>query len=150
MKLKDLIGKKIVDVLVRHEPEPHGLDKADSFIVLDNGVTIGIPFGTDDQDAWIAEPDQLAVSLFKSSKWWQTKDKNTSDLKNRKIVDVISYPESTDKAFILLDNNKLITEITVAPHGTGHAGFWTYNSLTEIENKFGDTYIRLSAYNGND
>ncbi|MBX7155730.1 MAG: hypothetical protein U0Y96_16350 [Candidatus Kapaibacterium sp.] len=149
MKLKDLIGKRIVDILIKLESEPYGLDKADCFIVLDNGKTIGIPFGVNDDEAWTRELHKNAVSVFNQPKWWQAYNKPVLELKDTIIVDIISYPDNwPDKSLLLLDNKKLITEVLVAPQGTGHAGLWWYNSLADVENKYGNKYDRFSELKG--
>jgi hypothetical protein len=148
MKLKDLIGRKIVDILVALEQEVYGLDKAECYLVLDNNFSVGIPFGIDDEEVWRREPDKSAVSLFREKKWWQTKEKNILPLKNSTIVDIISYPESSEKSFFRLDNGNVITEVTVAPHGTGHAGLWRYSSFKEVQDKYGDRYTSLTNWKG--
>ncbi|MDR0800940.1 hypothetical protein [Fluviicola sp.] len=65
-------------------------------------------------------------------------------LKDRKIVDFIWYDDYTEKGFILLDNEYLITETTIAPHGTGLAGLNYYKSMNDLTKEKGNEYFRLS------
>lgn len=65
-------------------------------------------------------------------------------IKGRQIVDFIYYPHSSDKGLFLLDNGYLITETTVAPHGTGLAGLNYYVSITELTNSRGKDYLKIT------
>jgi hypothetical protein len=146
MKLNEVIGKTITDIRVLSRMQDGWLDTADCFLVLEKNLIIGIPFTLSeegDDEVWIREPEKSTESIFKPKKWWQKKHKN-ADVKNSRIIDILSYHDESQRAFILLDNGKLITEISMAPHGTGHSGLWVYNSLQEVENEFGRDPIRLS------
>lgn len=65
-------------------------------------------------------------------------------LKNKKVVDFIWYTDDGNKGFLLLDNGYLITETTVAPHGTGLAGLNYFESLESLAERRGSGYVRLS------
>lgn len=144
MELRELIGKKIIDILLHIEMEPYGLDKADSFLILENGLVVGIPFAYDDKEVWQKEPHPEAKSIFKPKRWWQKPDPLLLRLKNTIITDIISYKDELMTAFIQLDNGMLITEINIAPSGTGDAAFWYYDSIAIVEDKFGKKYKRLT------
>lgn len=66
------------------------------------------------------------------------------NIKDRKIVDFLWYEEDTDKGFLLLDNGYLITEIIVAPTGTGIAGLNYFETLMDLTNRRGTTYLKLT------
>ncbi|HRP01524.1 MAG TPA: hypothetical protein PLE30_02640 [Candidatus Kapabacteria bacterium] len=65
-------------------------------------------------------------------------------IKNRKIVDFIWYADDTDKGLLLLDNGYLISEITVAPYGTGLAGLNYFESLENLIERRGNEYLKLT------
>lgn len=147
MELQSLIGKVIKDILVIAQPfeefSDYGLWKADCFVVLENDLIVGIPFHLDDNGAWVRESDPSAVSYFPKRKWWQRKVNEQNDLRGRKITDIIDFPEGDERAFLELDNGKMITEVSVAPPGI-HVGLHVYNSIQDVEKRFGSDYIRLT------
>lgn len=65
-------------------------------------------------------------------------------IKYRKIVDLLWYADESEKGFILLDNGFIITETTIAPHGTGLAGLNLYESLNDLIQSKGNGYSLLS------
>jgi hypothetical protein len=65
------------------------------------------------------------------------------NIKNRIIIDFLYFEDSLDKGFLLLDNGYIITETTMANHGTGLAGLNIYDSLEKFEERFGKDYKRL-------
>jgi len=65
-------------------------------------------------------------------------------IKDRKIVDFIWYADDHDKGFFLLDNGYLITETTVAPHGTGLAGLNFFENLENLAASRGNKYLKLT------
>lgn len=65
-------------------------------------------------------------------------------LKNKKVVDFIWYADDGNKGLLLLDNGYLITETTVAPHGTGLAGLNYFESLESLAESRGCDYLKLS------
>jgi len=71
-------------------------------------------------------------------------------IKDRKIIDFIWYEDDDyiEKGFILLDNGYLITETTVAPHGTGFAGLNFYESIDDLTNTKGNDYFKLTDKKG--
>lgn len=72
------------------------------------------------------------------------KENKLKNIKDRKIIDFIWYSDDTEKGFLLLDNGYLITETTVAPHGTGLAGLNYFESLTDLTNRSGTGYLKLT------
>jgi hypothetical protein len=76
------------------------------------------------------------------------REKKIKHIKNRKIVDFLCYSNDNDKGFILLDNGFLITEITVAMHGTGLAGLNLYERINDLINAKGNNYSKLTEIKG--
>ena len=153
MRLIELIGKEIIDILVTTQPydEFPRLWKADSYIVLQDGLIIGIPFyldkeELDNEEVWIRELDNSAVSIYRR-KWWQRKVDTLNDLRGKRISDIIYYPENDEKALFELDNGKIITEVTVAPIGIA-VGLYVYDSIDHAEKRFGPDYLRFMSCEG--
>ena len=65
-------------------------------------------------------------------------------IKDRKIVDFLWYADESEKGFIHLENGYIITETTVAPHGTGHTGLNLYESINDLTNSKGNDYSKLT------
>ena len=65
-------------------------------------------------------------------------------IKDRRIVDFLWYVDNSDKGFILVDNGYLITETTVANHGTGLAGLNLYECINDLTNAKGNDYFKLT------
>jgi len=72
------------------------------------------------------------------------KENKLKNIKDRKIIDFIWYPDDTEKGFLLLDNGYLITEITIAPHGTGLSGLNYFETITDLINRQGTGYLKLT------
>jgi len=138
LELSGLIGEKVVDILISMESEPYGFDCADCCLVLENNVVIGIPFDLDG-DVWIRNENDLTGKHINNSQI-------TDLLRGTTIVGLLCY-EDEDRVFIELDNGNIITEITIAPQGTGRAGLWVYDSLTALEENKGKEYTRLETRN---
>jgi hypothetical protein len=65
-------------------------------------------------------------------------------IKDRKIDDFIWFPDEIEKGFLLLDNGYLITETSVAPHGTGQAGLNLFESISGLTESRGNNFLSLS------
>lgn len=63
MKVKDLIGKTVVDIYSLVNQEPYGMDFAEGFIKLDGDVIIDIPYSLMDELEAATLPDG-AESIF--------------------------------------------------------------------------------------
>lgn len=151
MLLSELIGKEIRDIKVKVNYEQYGLDKADSFIVLNNDFTVGIPWCIDeDEPVWERQLDQKAVSLFEGKS-----EERIKIIKGKRIIDFLFFDATesgfmeAEKAFLELEDEIFITEITIAPNGTGIAGLSILHSKAELEKKYGTSYRRLSKLNTN-
>lgn len=148
MLLKDIVGRKIKDILVSRKPQVHGLDEADGFIVLEDGLVIGFPFYADNEETvWIREPKSNAETIFWRNNrlfFWQKQDPKLDGIKGCKITGFLGYEDdSFYKAYIELSSGKLLTEVVMAPHGTGHAGIWIIDSIQQLEESRGKDYKRL-------
>jgi hypothetical protein len=76
------------------------------------------------------------------------RENKLKNLKDRKIVDFLWYADDSEKGFILLDNGYIITETTIAPHGTGLAGLNLYESINDLTNAKGNDYSKLTDNKG--
>jgi len=133
MNIKDILGCTIKDIRVKLEYEAYGLDKCDSFIYLDNGLIIDIPF-SQSEEVWITDNDKDAESI---DKHWHDK------VFNKKIVNFISYKkDSNERGFWELENGYLITENNIAPHGVAGANLFIYHSLEELQLKVKEEFVR--------
>jgi len=72
------------------------------------------------------------------------KENKLKNIKGRKIIDFIWYPDDIDKGFFLLDNGFLITDTTVAPNGTGFVGLNYYESIEFVTNRKGKDYLKIT------
>lgn len=144
MKVEELLGRSIVDIQVKLIQEPYGLDISASYLMLDNGLVVEIPWKDIELDYEVGVEEMPAKT---ESVKKLLKDKSKL-LLNQPITGLIFYAYAEEihfeKAFIELNNGYVISEITVAPHGTGHAGLWFFHSISELEAKFGKEYKRLT------
>ncbi|MDO1448245.1 hypothetical protein Q0590_18365 [Rhodocytophaga aerolata] len=142
MKVIELIDRSIIDIRVNHVMEQYGLDTSDSYLILDNGLVVCIPLSDlePELEVEVGEVPVEAESIRKLLK------KNFRCLLNQPITDIICFREEIrfDKAFIELANGYLISEIPIAPNGTGDAGLWYFESIRVIEAEFGMNYSRLT------
>lgn len=76
------------------------------------------------------------------------RENKLKNLKARKIVDFLWYADDSEKGLILLDNGYIITETTIAPHGTGLAGLNLYESINDLINAKGNDYSKLTDKKG--
>jgi hypothetical protein len=148
MKLTDIIGKELADIRVKVEYESYGIDEADTFIIFKDGLVIGVPWSIDtDELVWQRDLDKESESIFKGKG-----DTKLKSLKGKKVVGFLNYDDSekgfieAEKVFIELEGETFITEITVAPNGTGLVGLWIFNSRKEIEQRYGTNYHRLHQH----
>ena len=70
-------------------------------------------------------------------------ENKTKYLQNQKIVDFLVFENSDSVGFLELENGYLISETTMAPHGTGMAGLNFYENLQKFESNCGTDYKRL-------
>jgi hypothetical protein len=153
MLIEELIGKTIQDIRVKIEVEAYGLDKADVYVILDNDLIVGVPFTIEPaEQVWMRPLDNAAQSIVtRTNIFGRSRDARTASPRGKKIVDLLSYLHCEDRdhieaarPFIQLENGPLITEINVAPHGTGLAGLVLFNSLDELEKRHGSNYRRFT------
>lgn len=134
MEIKELFGKKITRIFEIYNSEPYGLDKCEMFLELDNLIIIDIPWHNS-ENIWVKKLSNSAKEIINE----------LDKILNNKIIAFISYPiEPSDKAFIELENGIIISEQTIAPNGTGLAGLHIYNSIKDIESKFGTNFSRVT------
>ncbi len=150
MMLNDLIGKEIEDIRVKVKYESYGLDNGDAFIVLKENLVIGVPWTIDNDDlVWERQLDKEALSIFEDKG-----NEKIKSIRGRRIVGLLKYEDSetgfveAEKAFLELEGEKFITEITMAPNGTGLVGVWIFHSKEELEQRYGTNYKKLTQDKG--
>ena len=77
------------------------------------------------------------------------RENKLKNLKDRKIIDFLWYADDSEKGLILLDNGYIITETTIAPHGTGLAGLNFYENINDLIHSKGNDYSKLTDKKGN-
>lgn len=173
MKVKDLIGKVILDIkseITDYEYDGSiPLEHSDSIIVLENEKFIRIPdkfdIELDDEVEIVDIISEKHQSLFNTnernnvlsqlknvfSKNENNKiiDKNKENIVNKVITGILVQGDDSatelDKCVLEIDNNYLISEIVIAPNGTGHTGIWIFTSKTDLYRKFGDNFLNLKT-----
>lgn len=140
MRTEEIIGKKITNIYSLVTMELGGLDTGECFLELDHQFIIDIPFGFDG-DICLKALNKNAISLFNGYR----KNK-LNNLKDRTITDIIWYAEEMemDKVLLLLDNGCVITETTIAPHGTGFAGLNYFENLEAVSERRGTGYLKFT------
>jgi len=152
----ELIGKKITNIYEYAEFEQYGLDKGEAFIELDNSIIIRLPFAHDDEINKISGIKELSPKAWNIFKEAEEKPKKGLALMlakifpklytkktfvpnpiepyilHREIVDIVWCPDDVDYAFLLLDSGYLVSEMGVAPHGTGLTGVFILRNLEEF------------------
>lgn len=145
MSISDIIGKTITNIYSwTEERKPSGsvdLDVANTVIELDGAIVIDFPSG---DGAEICRPETWNVkeSIFEV----KGKEDFVRNIRNRKIVDYIWFPEIPhEKGWFVLDSGYLITETMVAPHGTGTVGLNYCESMAEFDKDEDDVnFVRFS------
>lgn len=77
------------------------------------------------------------------------RENKLKNLKDRKIIDFLWYADDSEKGLLLLDNGYIITETTIAPHGTGLAGLNFYENINDLILSKGNDYSKLTDKKGN-
>lgn len=161
MEPEELIGKTITNIYGIINYKPHGLDTGECFIELDHHIIIDMPDGGG-SEVWIKDLSRNAVPLISDltdekpyKGGWEKiasllKRKthfiggNPGYIKNRKIVDLLWYPDGhLDRGFLLLDNGCVIGETIAAMNGTGMAGLNYYKNIESLIELKGADFERL-------
>ena len=66
------------------------------------------------------------------------------NIKNQKITDFLMIEEYESVGFFELENGYIITEISLAPSGTGLVGLKFYENMQDFEMHHGTKYLRLT------
>ncbi|MDN3579632.1 hypothetical protein [Mucilaginibacter flavus] len=64
------------------------------------------------------------------------------NIEGQKIIDYLHYPDEMENVLLLLENGYVVTEISIAPQGTGDAGLKYFESIDELALNMGDDFIR--------
>lgn len=136
MKTHHLIDNRIIDIFERITPDFGGLDQGELFIQLETGETIQFPPGLKSEISVIRETkisgsnNILSENHISNADW--------------RIKDLIELNHSESQPYIELHCGLLFTEESVSPHGTGLAGFRSFENMEIFEAFFGKDYQRLS------
>lgn len=133
---KHLIGNRISDLFERKTLELGGLDQGELFILLETGQLIFFPVGFDAKITLIDETEMAGAISILSEVF-----ASDADLR---IKDIIELDYSEALPYIELQCGLLFTEESLSPHGTGIAGFRSFESLAAFEAFHGKQYKRLS------
>jgi len=127
MSTRELIGKVIGNIHVFLKVDVGGLDEGFVFIELTDGKVVEIP--------WDFESENVMAELHTEAEIvWNTK------FQNQRITNFIQINNSLDRGFLELENGMMITEVAVAPHGTGLAGLRFFETRSDFELVVGVDY----------
>lgn len=135
---KDLLGRSITAIAVRFGCVDGELDTALCYLRLDTGVVINFPWPFDAPAELVPTEVGMPLDLPTLTK--------IPFLLHQPIVDVVSYKEGEallTTCLLELANGYLLSEVQMAPSGTGAAGLWYFASITDVEARVGDDYRRL-------
>lgn len=136
MKPHYLIGNRIIHLFERITNEFGGLDQGELFIQLETGELIEFPLGLKSEIPVIPETEISGSNNILSG--------NHNPNADWRIKDLIELNHSESQPYIELHCGLLFTEESVSPHGTGLAGFRSFENLEIFESFFGKDYRRLS------
>ncbi|TSJ46634.1 hypothetical protein [Fluviicola chungangensis] len=131
-----LIDNRITHLFERITQEFGGLDRGELFIQLETGETIEFPLGLKSEISIILETEISGSNNILSE--------NQNPNADWRIKDLIELNHSESQPYIELHCGLLFTEESVSPHGTGLAGFRSFENLEIFEAFFGKDYQRLS------
>ena len=133
------------------------LEMATVVIQLDNDILIGMPSIYSDQlgvftpkeiDGFrkLLNPSEVSIgSITRFFARFKPKKFFIRDIEQQKITSILYYREEEypTTGFIGLENGYWIHQGDMSPKGTGHACFWWFDSIEEIEERYGrDYYIK--------
>jgi len=149
----DVIGQSIDEIWARFGSigENNWLDTADTWLVLSNGYIIRVPYCC--YSNWYTDTIAYGAkcierksntdkqpNLFRFARLFHRPNPKKQQIVGSRIVAI--YSQASDEipeesALLQLDDGRVITEILVAPHGTGAAGLHILNAdeFTELKNK---------------
>jgi hypothetical protein len=114
MLLQELIGKTITNIFQILNYEDGGLDQCQCFIELNNKVIIDIPCSFDnfDDEVWIKELDEKAISIFNDLKDYPVYHVNKEGKSIKEIIDKYADKKPTlfDKAKQLIFRHKPVVQ----------------------------------------
>ena len=136
MKPQNLIGNRIIRLFERITPHFGDLDQGELFIQLETGELIEFPLGLKSEISVITESEISGSNNILSE--------NRKPNADWQIKDLIELNHFEAQPYIELHCGLLFTEESVSPHGTGLAGFRSFENLEIFESFFGKDYRRLS------
>jgi len=155
MELKELIGKKILDIRFEIKSVDYegsiSLEQSFSEVILESGEIIDIPYNGYEKLILNESPAPNQKSIF-SVKLFSDSGihRNANNILGKKITAVYQYPEGFssknrewDKCIIELETGFLFSDVIMSPQGTGHAGVWIFTSLDDINKRIGTGYTKV-------
>lgn len=144
MTCKDLIGKKVIDILQWQLAKSEEITEGKVYIKLDSGELVALPRDfVAEIDAEITENEieslffEMGRVLFTGEPGIRRRnDLPYIEMENKAVVDVILLGEEPGNSFLELANGFIIGE---------KAGLVLFRSLEEFEAKQGKNYRRLQA-----
>jgi hypothetical protein len=152
VNIEALIGRQITDIQIAiKKVEYEGsipLEESFNYLILDEGEAIEIPY-SQSEHVWVEEelPEDLK-SIFVDN--YGTPNPNPQ-IVGQKIIGIYHYysgftaiRREWDKCLIELESGFFISDKTMSPMGTGHAGVWIFSSKTDVERKIGGGFKKLA------
>lgn len=163
MQVKDLIGRRLIDVYqhVTMRSMNGWLDEGDVWLTLDDGTVIGVPYLLEGEvdlrtlpvEARSIIPNERPMIQGYRRRWkfWIPFSKPAAwdhrELRGQEIVDVISVADDRH-AYLVLANGNMVSKCSVAPSGTGSAGVELVRSIQEFASRWEGEMERLSEMTG--
>jgi hypothetical protein len=122
-------GKSIKEIIEKYaDKKPSLFDKAKQFILGQKPLA---------QTKHIVEYEPYKVEYVENKFKY---------IKNRIIIDLITFGDVDEKYFFELDNGYFITETQFSPDGTGRIGINLYEKLIDITSWKGNEFKRLTDH----
>ncbi|GAB3836412.1 hypothetical protein [Hymenobacter jeollabukensis] len=140
MLLRELLGRSIIRISAQFGLVDGWLDTCYCYLQLDNGLVIDLPSMVESLEDGVGTQDALPAGSTELTH-------RVPFVLNQPIVGIISYEYEDDiltAALLELANGYLLTEVNMAPSGTGAAALWHLASLADVEAQFGPDYRRLA------
>lgn len=161
MNIEELVGKWIVDIRMEVKDFEYDgsilLEESNSSIILSTGEIFEIPFRNATTVELKTSIPNKQKSIFQTNKPTSffsnltsffsddlTK-RNTKKVQGKKIISIYHYDENErlDNCIIEVESGFLISEISMAPKGTGHASIWIFTSKNDLRKRMGKGFTQI-------
>tara|TARA_B100001173_G_C15621993_1_gene393386 strand:+ start:69 stop:518 length:450 start_codon:yes stop_codon:yes gene_type:complete len=145
MKLKELIGSKIIEVKYHYSPSnEYQLQEFYSYLLLNNGLIFSFPTYEDESNFDSIESQEYFNNKFKTGSKISNKVKPLivgQKISNLHFPYFQDEPDDDEKAFIELENGYFISETNYGPQGVSNVDLKIitkekFNSLIDKDTKF--------------